>query len=56
MPNKNTFQIQPIKELIEKYYQPNELWLNPFANTSKYGITGKGEKPTPSGVGWIAHT
>jgi len=39
IPNKNTFQIQPIKELIEKYYQPNELWLNPFANTSKYGIT-----------------
>jgi hypothetical protein len=22
----------------------------------KYDITIKGEKPTPSGVGWIAHT
>lgn len=39
MPNKNTFQIKPIKELIERYYDPNEIWLNPFANTNKYGIT-----------------
>jgi len=39
MPNKNTFEIKPIKELIYKYYSPNEVWLNPFANNSKYGIT-----------------
>lgn len=39
MPNKNTFDIKPINELIHKYYNPNEVWLNPFANTNTYGIT-----------------
>jgi hypothetical protein len=39
MPNKNTFNIKPVKELIHKYYNPNEVWLNPFANTNTYGIT-----------------
>lgn len=39
MPNKNTFNIKPIKKIIHKYYNPNEIWLNPFANISKYGIT-----------------
>lgn len=29
MPNKRTFQIKPIKELIEKY-KNSELWLDPF--------------------------
>lgn len=42
MPNKNTFQIKPIKELIEKYLHTlndNSVILNPFANSSTYGIT-----------------
>ena len=39
MPNKKTFTIKPVKELIEKYYDENEIWLNPFSNESKYGIT-----------------
>ena len=42
MPNKNTFQIKPIKELIEKYLHTlndNSIILNPFANSSIYGIT-----------------
>jgi hypothetical protein len=33
MPNKNTFSIQPIKDLIEIYHQGNSI--DPFANTSK---------------------
>lgn len=42
MPNKNTFQIKPIKELIEKYLHTlndNSVILNPFDNSSTYGIT-----------------
>lgn len=44
MPNKNTFQIKPIKELIERYIEEiggedKRLILNPFANTSTYGVT-----------------
>lgn len=44
MPNKNTFQIKPIKELIERYIEEiggedKRLILNPFANISTYGIT-----------------
>ena len=42
MPNKNTFQIKPIKDLIERYInQQNKgsIILNPFANSSKIGIT-----------------
>ena len=39
MPNKNTFSIKPIKELIGKYYNGEQIWLNPFVNESKYGIT-----------------
>ena len=39
MPNKNTFKIKPIKELIEKYYNPEKIWLNPFSNTNKLGKT-----------------
>jgi len=32
MPNKNTFSIKPIKELIEKYLIGK--WIDPFANDS----------------------
>lgn len=42
MPSKNTYKIKPIKELIEKYIKelPNDaVILNPFANSSTYGIT-----------------
>ena len=33
MPNKHTFDIKPIKELIEKYYHSNSI--DPFANKNK---------------------
>lgn len=39
MPNHLTFKIKPIKELIERYYKKEQLWLDPFANNSQYGIT-----------------
>jgi hypothetical protein len=35
MPNSNTFQIKPIKELIEKYWNPKMYSIDPFANTNK---------------------
>lgn len=35
MPNKNTFTIKPIEELIEKYIAPGEIIIDPFANNSK---------------------
>lgn len=31
MPNKWTFTIKPIKELIRKYHNSNDMWLDPFA-------------------------
>lgn len=34
MPNKNTFGIKPIKELINKHLT-REGWIDPFANTNK---------------------
>lgn len=35
MPNKNTFSIKPIKELINKYNDENYISIDPFANNSK---------------------
>lgn len=35
MPNKETFLIKPIKELVEKYL--NGVIIDPFANNCKYG-------------------
>ena len=35
MPNKNTFSIKPIKELIEKYKDNKEIIIDPFANENK---------------------
>lgn len=36
MPNKNTFSIKPIEELLERFVdKENKLWLDPFANSSK---------------------
>lgn len=34
MPNKETFSIKPIKELIERYVKPDTLWADPFARNS----------------------
>jgi tRNA1(Val) A37 N6-methylase TrmN6 len=35
MPNKNTFQIKPIKELIGRYYKSSYISIDPFANSCK---------------------
>ena len=32
MPNKETFKIKPIRELLGEYVRPDELWIDPFAN------------------------
>lgn len=37
MPNKLTFTIKPIKQLVEKYVTVSEVVVDPFANQSKYG-------------------
>lgn len=37
MPNSRTFQIKPIKELVEKYISNREVIVDPFANECKYG-------------------
>ena len=36
MPNKNTFDIKPIKKLIQEELNKDELWMNPFANENKF--------------------
>tara|TARA_R100001460_G_scaffold35348_1_gene68060 strand:+ start:580 stop:1092 length:513 start_codon:yes stop_codon:yes gene_type:complete len=36
MPNKNTFKIKPIHELIEKYMDSNKIWIDPFARTNQF--------------------
>jgi hypothetical protein len=38
MPNKNTFDIKPIKELIEEELNKG-LWIDPFANKNTYATT-----------------
>ena len=37
MPNSNTFEIKPIQQLIERYIQPHNIVVDPFANNNKYG-------------------
>lgn len=37
MPNKNTFTIKPIKELVETYMREKEIIVDPFANNCKIG-------------------
>lgn len=37
MPNKNTFSIPPIKELVTRYTQNRNVIVDPFANNSKIG-------------------
>ena len=36
MPNKNTFDIKPIKKLIQEELDKGELWIDPFANKNKF--------------------
>ncbi|AHJ13137.1 hypothetical protein [Sulfurospirillum multivorans] len=38
MPSSNTFEIKPIRELIEKYVATvsDVLWIDPFANRNKF--------------------
>lgn len=35
MPNKNTFEIPPIKNLLEEEVNPSSYWIDPFANRNK---------------------
>lgn len=35
MPNKNTFEILPIKNLISEEVNLEKLWIDPFANRNK---------------------
>ena len=35
MPNKNTFSINPITELIHRYYTPDIFSIDPFANQNR---------------------
>jgi hypothetical protein len=35
MPNKNTFEIKPIKELLDEEIDSNLMWIDPFANKNK---------------------
>lgn len=35
MPNKNTFEITPIKALLKEEVDLTELWIDPFANRNK---------------------
>lgn len=35
MPNSNTFDIKPIKELIAEEVEKDKLWIDPFANKNK---------------------
>lgn len=46
MPNKNTFSIKPIKQLLaEEVDRTNKIWLDPFANTNKWGTITNGLNP-----------
>ena len=35
MPNKNTFEILPIKKLIAEEVDLSKYWIDPFANRNK---------------------
>ena len=36
MPNKNTFDIPPIRALLMEEIDPSKLWIDPFANRNKW--------------------
>lgn len=38
MPNKNTFDIKPIKELLKNEVDNSKIWIDPFANKNKIAI------------------
>lgn len=35
MPNKNTFDIHPIRKMLKEEVDSNLLWIDPFANKNK---------------------
>lgn len=35
MPNKNTFDVKPIKDLLNEEVDNSKLWIDPFANKNK---------------------
>ncbi len=37
IPNKNTFEIAPIKDLLERYISPFDEVIDPFANNCEWG-------------------
>ena len=37
MPNKNTFSIKPISEILQKYIHENDIVIDPFANNNMLG-------------------
>ena len=36
MPSKNTFEIKPIKTLLQEEIDPTKFWVDPFANRNKF--------------------
>ncbi|KQN96959.1 hypothetical protein [Paenibacillus sp. Leaf72] len=36
MPNKNTFSMAPVRSMLSNEIQSDELWIDPFANNSKW--------------------
>ncbi len=34
MPNKSTYSVKPIKEIITKYINKDQFWIDPFTNES----------------------
>ena len=37
MPNKNTFSIKPIREMIDKYVKDANVIVDPYSNSSRIG-------------------
>jgi hypothetical protein len=49
MPNKWTFLIKPIKELLDKYVLDGKDWIDPFAgDNSPAGITNDLNPKSPA--------
>lgn len=46
MPNSNTFQILPIKELLKREVKSSDCWIDAFANTSKIAKITNDLNPT----------
>lgn len=51
MPNKNTFDIKPIKNLIARYYNINSI--DPFANKNKIASVTNDIDPHKQATGVI---